>query len=191
MLQMSLIWIICGAGRRVGKTTLALQLCKVLSDSVYVKCGHGKPKSHKPCNFYSKEADLEAFIERSENSCKHIIVESNAFAASGRGDIVIFIDGITGETNFRKDREQLRSMADINICMNVNVTSWNKALSDKIGSRRICDDVCHLLLEQKHYLFGSTPTVRSKIWFESDGTHVFGSGLALLLENVHRLGTLQ
>jgi molybdate transport system regulatory protein len=188
---MSIIWTICGAGRGVGKTTLAMRLCKVLSDSVYVKCGHGKPKSHKHCNFYSKVADLESFIERSENSCKHIIVESNAFAASGRGDIVIFIDGITGKTNFRKDREQLRSAADIDICRDVNVASWNKVVSDKIGPGRICDDVCNLLIEHKHYLFGSTPTVRSKIWFESDGTHIFGGGLARLIENIDLLGTLQ
>jgi molybdate transport system regulatory protein len=33
--------------------------------------------------------------------------------------------------------------------------------------------------------------VCSKIWFEVDGSRVFGSGLAQLLSNVDRLGTLQ
>lgn len=188
---MSIIWTICGAGRGVGKTTLALHLCKVLSDNVYVKSGHGKIKFHKHCNFYSKVADLETYIEATENSFKHIVVESNAFAKLDKSDIVIFIDGITGKTNFRKDREQLRAVADINICRDVNVTSWNKVLSDKIGSRRICETVCDLLLAQKHYLFGSKPTVRSKVWFESAGAHIFGRGLAVLFENIALLGSLQ
>ena len=66
-----------------------------------------------------------------------------------------------------------------------------KALSVKIGSRAIRDAACDLLLEQKRYLFGSKPTVRSKVWFEAAGAHIFGSGLAGLLENVDRSGTLQ
>ncbi|MBN2182272.1 MAG: hypothetical protein JW715_10185 [Sedimentisphaerales bacterium] len=188
---MSIIWIICGAGRGVGKTTLALRLCEVLPNSVYVKCGHGKPKPGKHCNFYQKIADLEAFIEAPENSFNHIVIESNAFVKLDKGDIVIFIDGITGETNFRKDRVQLRSAADIKICRDANLPYWNKILSDKIGSGRICDNVCNLLLTQKRYLFGSNPTVRSKVWFECAGIHIFGSGLAMLLENVDILGTLR
>ena len=188
---MSVIWTICGAERGVGKTTIALLLCKVLPDSIYVKCGHGKPKPGKHCNFYNKVADLETFIEASGNSFKHIVVESNAFAKLNKSDLVIFIDGIAGKTHFRKDKDQLQAAADIKVCQDANLPYWDKALSDKISSRKIRDNVCNLLLAQKHYLFGSNPTVRSKIWLECAGTHIFGNGLAILLENIDRLGTLQ
>ncbi len=188
---MSLIWIICGVGRGIGKTTVALQLCEVLPDSVYAKCGRSKAKSDKPGNFFSNLAELESFIEVTGNSSKHIIVESNSLAALGRGDIIIFIDGVEGKTHFRNDTEQLRAAADIKICRNATLSDWKKGLCAKAGSKAICEAVCDLLLAQKRYLFGSKPIVRSKVWFEVAGAHIFGSGLAGLLENVNRSGTLQ
>ena len=44
---------------------------------------------------------------------------------------------------------------------------------------------------QKQYIFGCGPRIRSKIWFELAGEHIFGAGLAGLLEKVDRYGTLQ
>ncbi|MHC4636490.1 MAG: winged helix-turn-helix domain-containing protein [Planctomycetota bacterium] len=188
---MSLIWIICGAGRGVGKTTLALQLCKVLPDSVYAKCGRSSVKTGKPGNFFSNLAELETFIEASKGSYKHIIIESNTLAGLGQGDIIIFIDGIAGKTNFRKDIEQLRTTAHLKICRYAALAEWEKVLATKVSSKTIVNAVCNLLIAQKCHLFGSKPTVRSKVWFETAGSHVFGRGLAILLENVHRSGTLR
>lgn len=189
---MSLIWIICGAGRGVGKTTVALQLCEALPDSVFAKCGRSIVKSDKPGKFFSNLADLKTFIEAaSRSSSKHVVVESNALAGLGRGDIIIFIDGIEGKTHFRNDTEHLRAAANIKICRNATLACWKKALSAKVSSKTIRDAVYDLMLAQKRYLFGSKPTVRSKVWFESAGAHIFGSGLAMLLENVNRSGTLQ
>ena len=37
---------------------------------------------------------------------------------------------------------------------------------------------------------GDRPEVRTKIWFEADGRRVFGTGIAGLIENIDRLGTL-
>ena len=54
---MSLVWAICGAGRGVGKTTVALELCKLLPDSVYVKCGHSSAKPDKPGKYFSNISD--------------------------------------------------------------------------------------------------------------------------------------
>jgi molybdate transport system regulatory protein len=191
MFQMSMIWIICGAGRGVGKTTLAVKLCEILPDSVYAKCGRSKPKAHKPSNFFDNIADLESFIELKSQSNKHLVIESNTLAMSGRGDITIFIDGISEMTDFREDAKQLRSIADIKICLDANLPDWKKVLSSKLGSATIRNTVFDLLIAQKRYLLGSKPTVRSKVWFEAAGSHVFGRGLANLLENVYRLGTLQ
>ena len=188
---MSLIWIICGAGRGVGKTTLAGKLCEALPGSVYAKCGRSKAKAGKPGKFFSNLADLESFIEAKSNSNKHLIIESNTLATSCRGDITIFIDGVEGKTHFRRDIERLRAAADIRICRDTPLADWKKQLSIKLSSKAIREAVCDLLLAQKRYLFGSEPTVRSKIWFEATGAHIFGSGLARLLENVNRLGTLR
>jgi molybdate transport system regulatory protein len=188
---MSLIWVICGAGRGVGKTTLALRLCKVLPDSVYAKCGRSSAKTGKPGTFFENLAELESFVLASRSSSKHIIVESNALSGFGRYDIIIFIDGIVGKTNFRKDTEQLRAAADLKICSNATLTDWEKTLAGKLDSKALRKAVCDCLIAQKRYLFGSEPVVRSKVWFESAEAHVFGMGLARLFENINRLGTLQ
>jgi molybdate transport system regulatory protein len=209
---MGLIWIVCGAGRGVGKTTLALQLHKVLPDSVYAKYGHGDAKAGKPGRFFKNLTELESFIEASRSIYKHIIIESNALANLGQGDIIIFIDGIAGKTHFRNDTEQLRTAAHLKICpppllspvapcrvkregrsenAGTTLADWEKALSVKISSQNLRDAVCDLLIAQKRYLLGSKPTVRSKIWFEAAGSHVFGMGVSSLLENIYRMGTLQ
>ena len=44
---MSVVWVICGAGRHVGKTRVATRLCGELPNSVYAKQGHGRAKSGK------------------------------------------------------------------------------------------------------------------------------------------------
>jgi molybdate transport system regulatory protein len=188
---MSLIWVICGAGRGVGKTTLALKLCKVLPDSVYAKCGRSNAKAGKLRNFFDNLVDLESFIEAKSNSNKHMVIESNTLATSCRGDITIFIDGVPGKTNFRKDTEQLRTAADLKICCDTTLTDWKKTLATKLDSKALRKAVCDYLVAQKRYLFGSEPVVRSKVWFESAESHVFGMGLARLFENINRLGTLQ
>ncbi|MHC4122561.1 MAG: winged helix-turn-helix domain-containing protein [Planctomycetota bacterium] len=188
---MSLIWVICGAGRAVGKTTLALELCEILPDSVYAKCGHSGAKAGKPGKFFGKFTELESFIEASRSLNKHIIIESNALAGLGRGDIIIFIDGIAGKTHFRKDTEQLRAKSNLKICCDTILDDWRKVLSTKVNSKALRKAVCDCLAVQQRYLFNSKPIVRSKVWFESAGAHVFGRGLARLLENVNRSGTLQ
>ena len=51
--------------------------------------------------------------------------------------------------------------------------------------------MCEVLAAQQRHLFGRRAAVRTKVWLEAAGLHVFGSGLARLLENVERLGTLR
>ena len=188
---MSMLWIICGAGRNVGKTTLALNLSQILPNSCYVKCGHGVRKSQKPEHFFDNIADLEEFIKTNQTSFEYLLIESNALARMGRGDLIFFIDGIEGETDFRDDVDQLRQKAHICLNEKSKETDWKKQLKKKISIKSLCHQICDVLLLQKKYLFGSEPTVRSKIWFESSGEHIFGMGLARLLEKVDQLGSLQ
>ncbi|MCK5000480.1 MAG: LysR family transcriptional regulator [Anaerohalosphaera sp.] len=188
---MSLLWIICGAGRNVGKTTVALHLCEILPDSVYAKCGHGKAKPEKPGNFFNNIEDCISFIDAAKSSAAHVVIESNALAYSQTADLVIFIDGIEGKTKFREDIKKLRAAANIKITCDATWIDWHKAISNMVGSKAVRDDVCDLLYTQKRYLFGSQPTARSKVWFEAAGSHIFGNGLAELFEHINRSGTLR
>jgi len=188
---MGLVWVICGAGRYVGKTTLALRLCEALPSSVYAKHGHGKPRADKHGNFFRTLDELESFVEASLKSAEHVVVECNQWARENHGDITIFVDGIPGATRFREDTPQLKAKADLLIAADVSPATWKRPLQKAIESQQTIDAVCAIMAEHRRHFFGRSPKVRTKVWFEKSGSHVFGSGLANLLENVDRLGSLQ
>lgn len=188
---MGIIWTICGAGRAVGKTRVALSITAVLERSVYCKCGHNASKPEKPANFFPGIDALTDFVDKASDQHDHIVVESNTFVYSDCSDITIYIDGVQGKTNFRADAERLKSAADIVITVTSSPEHWKQVLSAKISDTKAIDTICRSLLKQKQWLFGSVPKIYSKVWFEADGKHVFGCGLAILLENIDRHGTLQ
>lgn len=189
---MSMLWVISGAGRGVGKTTVAQNLCEVLPQSVYAKCGHGQRAEHKPAMFFRRIPEAIKFIEEARCRHQHIVVESNGLAHQGDAEIVIFIDGISGVTSFRDDSDQLKAAAHLVVDGSASAAAWKSVLTQKLRPKRLCEAVCRCLLLQKQFLFGSdSPSVRSKIWFETGGDHAFGNGVADLLENVARLGSLQ
>ncbi len=186
-----MLWVICGAGRGVGKTHLAQRLCEVLPDSVYAKCGHGQRQSGKPANFFNTGEDLAAFIEQCAGTYEHIVAESNGRARRGEGDIVIFVDGARRQTDVRSDVEVLRSQAHLWVGASASVHDWRRVLRRKLPDRGLCEAVCEVLAEQKRYLGDSKLMPRTKVWLEVDSMHAFGSGLAQLLEGVARTGTLR
>ncbi len=186
-----MLWVICGAGRGVGKTHLAQRLCEVLPNSVYAKCGHGQVKAGKPVNFFNTEEQLTAFVQQCRASYDHILVESNAWARRGHGDIIIFLDAMHGQTDVRSDVELLRSQAHLWLYSGASLCDWQRVLRGKLGDRCLCQAVCEVLTEQKRYLSNSGLAVRTKVWLEINGMHALGSGLAQLLEGVARSGTLR
>lgn len=189
---MSLVWAICGAGRGVGKTTLALNLQAVLPRSVYAKCGGGSVKAGKPPTFFKNLDKLCRYVQEVRRSDEHVIVESNSFAKRGGGDITIFIDGKADRTgSVRKDAPQLRRCADIVIGRRAGADKWMDLLSARLSSKPLARSVLQILLDQQHYLFGLKPEVGLRLWFEVGGQHVFGKGLAQLFSRIDRLGTLQ
>ena len=188
---MSLLWVICGAGCGVGKTTVARKLCQVLPACVYAKCGRGKSKAYKWGNFFRDLPALTRFVAAHRLSADHIVVESNAWARQGRGDITVFVDGVEGKTDFRRDTPRLRARADVSVHAGASTTDWRRTIGSKVKVRVLRDAVCRIMADQQHYLFGPQPRARTKVWFESVGCHVFGLGLASLLGNVDRFGTLR
>jgi len=186
-----MLWVICGAGRGVGKTHLAQRLCDILPNSVYAKCGHGQRQADKPANFFNTEEQLAVFVQQSCASYDHIVVESNAWARRGHGDIIIFLDAMHGQTDVRSDVDLLRSQAHLWLYSGASVRDWKRVLCHKLADSSLCKAVCEVLAEQKRYLSNSGLAVRSKVWFEMEGMHIFGTGLARLLEGVARSGTLR
>jgi molybdate transport system regulatory protein len=176
----------------VGKTTLALNLHKALPRSVYAKCGCGAAKVGKPPMFFRNLDTLRGYVERARTSNEHVIVESNSFAKDRGGDITIFIDAKPERiASMRKDTQQLRRCADILIGHRARPGEWMNILSAKLPSELLAKSILQILLGQQCYLYGLQPAVGCRLWFEVDGRHVFGKGLARLFARVDKLGTLQ
>ncbi len=186
-----MLWVICGAGRGVGKTHLAQRLCELLPNSVYAKCGHGQRQAGKPTNFFNTEDDLAVFIEQCAGIYDHIVAESNGRARQGEGDLIIFVEGAHRQTDVRSDVDMLRSRAHLRVSASASVRQWRRVLGRKLPDTGLREAVCEVLAEQKRYLGDSELAARTKVWLEVDGMHAFGAGLAQLLEGVARTGTLQ
>jgi len=187
---MSTVWSICGAGSGVGKTIVAGKLCAALPGAVYVKCGHGKPKTGKAPHFFHEMADLEAFVEAHRDGSEHLVVESNAYARCGKGDITVFIGPMSEHTDVRDDAGALRQAADIALCHDATSDDWSGRLATYLPDPAVRRAVCDILAEQQRYLFGPAAAVRTKVWFELGTEHVFGAGLAALLADIDRCGSL-
>lgn len=186
-----MVWVVCGAGRRVGKTTVAQTISDVLDRSVYCKCGHRELKTGKPENFFSNVDELQVFIAQANEKYEHVIVESNALMYLVDADVSIYIDGVEGTTDFRQDAKELCEKADITVCSHSSAGDWRRVLATIITDKKKIGAVCDCLAQQQRYLFGTAANVRSKIWFEAGGSRVFGSSLAGLLGNIDKVGTLQ
>jgi len=155
---------------------------------LWVICGAGRGE---PANFFNTEEQLAVFVQQCRTSYDHIVVESNALARCGRGDIVIFVDAIHDQTDVRTDVDELRSRAHLWLYSGTSARDWKRVLRRKLADSGLCKAVCDVLAEQKRYLSNSGLAVRSKVWFEVEGMHIFGTGLARLLEGVERCGTLR
>ena len=158
---MTLTWIICGAGRGVGKTHLAQRLCEVLPIAVHAKHGCGSRKPGKAAQLFNAEEELASFVDEAHDSCEHVIVESNAWARKRQGDVTIFIDGIAGLTDLRDDVEVLRSAADLQVSPGVSPDAWRPFLQSKLRSPSQCDAVCDLLAQHRRFLANSTGTAEN------------------------------
>jgi FdhD protein len=141
---MSLTWVICGAGRRVGKTSLAQRLCGVLPNAVYAKQGCGTWRAGKQPNLFRTGQELALFMAAARAQHEHLVVESNELARGGDGDIIIFIDGTPGWTDYRPDVDLLRAKSHVQIAVGVLPASWHEALRLKVPSPALRDAVCAL-----------------------------------------------
>jgi molybdate transport system regulatory protein len=185
------VWVICGASRGAGKTHLAQRLCEVLPDAVYIKRGHGERQNGKPSNYVTSDEQLEAFLAEQSPRHEHVVVESNAYALSGRGDVMVYLEGPAGESNRRTDCLAMRCMADLVVEKGAGEEAWRDYLWRFLGSTPLLETVLTVLREQAGHWEHPQPVVRSKVWFQVGAGHVFGPGLFRLLDGIRRYGTLQ
>jgi molybdate transport system regulatory protein len=188
---MTTTWIISGARSGVGKTHLALKLCDILPNSVYAKRGRSGPKPGKPPNCFKTEKALKSFLARAATDYEHVVVESNGLARSGEGDVIIFVDPLPGQDDIRPDAEKLRSSAHLQVGPGADPDDWERFLCDKLPDAAMRKAVCRALAGRKRYAGRPHASIRSKVWFVLGNTHIFGSGLARLLADIDRFGTLR
>jgi len=187
---MVMSWVICGAGRRVGKTHLAGRLAELLPRSVYAKQGHGRRKHGKPANFFTSEGKLRAFMEARREEFDHFVIESNALARAGGGDVVIYIAQPPGRVDVRADAEALRARADVVVAVGASKHAWRRVLTGRVAAP-LRAQICVALAEQAEFLTRCRLTVGTKVWLEAAGARAFGEGLAELLAEIDRGGSLR
>lgn len=103
--------VICGGGRRAGKTTLADALARILPDAKAVKIGEHPPKGDKnPLYFKIGEVGMDE-VRRAVGDCEQLVIESGAVLddPSFRPDLVIFLPSREGPDKPGSERRRARA----------------------------------------------------------------------------------
>ena len=123
-----MLWVVSGAGRRVGKTWLGERLSQALPDAVYAKVGHGPNKPGKPGNYFTSVDAFLAFHSSLPEGCLHCVAESNAQALRDRAGLRVFIGPRPDTRDLRSDAATLEEQADIRIGPDANQDGWQAVL---------------------------------------------------------------
>jgi molybdate transport repressor ModE-like protein len=182
----AIVWVVCGAAKGVGKTSLAQALCRVLPRARYAKLGHGKPREDGPRPYFTDPADLEKFVAERRGEGGHLVVESNSWAREGRGDVIVFLEAARGRTDLRPDAGRLRRRAHVVVGRGGSDPAWRRTLGRVMADRRRREAVVAVLRRQAEWTPPRGIEVRTKVWFSVAGERVFGAGLARLCGEISR-----
>ncbi len=187
---MPCVWVVCGAGRGVGKTTVARGLCEHLPQAAYAKHGHGEVQPDKPGLLLHELHQVDHFLVQGDEHA-HLVVESNTLALEGRGDVIVYVEGETRGMPRRDDVDELRAAAHIVLDTDQPLGSWRRELDRALGPGPTRDAILALMLAQVRRL--PTPELRAgtKLWLTLPGGHAMGRGLAALLSQVDACATLR
>ncbi len=127
------------------------------------------------------------------------MIEANPITVKKPGATVIFIDAHLRHAGLRKDITALNSRADICICADASRKKWERVLQKNLTDALLTAKLCDIFEYQKRHMeeisacpsFSRKLGVKSKIWFVRGNKHVLGHGLACLLEQVDRVGSLR
>ena len=158
---MSTLWVICGAGRGVGKTHVATRLCHVLPNAVYAKHGCGKERGDKADNYFRTRKSLVEFLEGRRDCSTHLVAESNTMAAGGEGDVIIYLEALPAQTGIRDDVDELRARAHIRVGETTPGEEWEEILCSVLPDPDQRRQVSEILHEQQRRR-GIEPAVDGK-----------------------------
>ncbi|MFH1469069.1 MAG: hypothetical protein ABIO70_32075 [Pseudomonadota bacterium] len=184
------MWVVCGAGRGVGKTCVAHTLGRVLPDAVVCKQGHHAAQAGRPDHLLRTEEEVEAFLAAHADQA-HIVLESNAAALAGRGHVVIFVEGVPVGTTRRPDADALRAAAGIVLAPEEPLANWRAALLQVLPEPDLRGATLEALLGALRWRRDPALQVRTKLWLEPPAGAGFGQGLMELLTLVGETGTLR
>lgn len=99
----------------------------------------------KPVNFFGTEEELASFVDACRNVYEHAVVESNAWAREERGDVIVFIEGIPGQTDYRDDVDLLRSVSHLHVSPSASIHEWRRVLQRRLPPALLREAVCDVL----------------------------------------------
>jgi molybdate transport system regulatory protein len=187
---MARLWVVCGAGRGVGKTHVAHALGLVLPDAVVGKQGHHAAQVGRPGNLLHTDEEVEAFLMAHAGHA-HVVLESNAAARAGRGDVTIFVEGSPAGMDRRPDADALRAAAGIVLAPEIPLHCWRAALEPVVPEPDLRGAVLDALLGSLRWRSDPPLRARAKVWIEPPQGPGFGQGLVDLLALVGETGTLR
>ena len=100
--------VISGASSKVGKTTLARGLQRVLEGAEVVKIGHGQRKPEIENHFYELGTPFHT-IRENHADARWLLIESNSILREIQADLVIYLEG----PNPKPSAEYAKRRADI------------------------------------------------------------------------------
>ena len=100
--------VISGASSKVGKTTLAWGLQRVLEGAEVVKIGHGKRKPEIENHFYELGTPFRT-IQENHADARWLLIESNSILREIQPDLAIYLEG----RNPKPSAEDARRRADV------------------------------------------------------------------------------
>jgi molybdate transport system regulatory protein len=187
---MACLWVVCGAGRGVGKTWIARGLVSLLPAASYVKHGHGQARGDKPGRLLHHLAEVEAYLARAEDHT-HVVLESNTVALQRRADLCIFVEGQPRGLPPRDDVDALRAAAHIVLDHDQPLRRWRAELARVLGDEVDLQPFLALLQGQVQRLPLPPIGAGTKLWLSLPGEHGMGKGLVQLLLQVHSHSTLR
>jgi molybdate transport system regulatory protein len=186
---MPCLWVVCGAGRGVGKTRVARGLAGLLPDAAYAKHGHGQPRPDKAGVLLHDLVQVERFLLQ-HSQRRHLVIESNAMVETGRADLVLFVEGQPVGMPRREDADSLRAAAHIVIDRDQPVARWRRLLTAQLDAAT-AQAALDLLIHQAAHLPGPTLGAGTKFWLQLPGEHGMGKGLMRLLLEIDQHATLR
>jgi len=189
---MAVCWVIAGRQRGVGKTHLARRLCEVLPRATHAKLGHSPRQNGKTANYFRRDCDLSAFVAACQETYAHLLVEANAWARSGRGDLVVCLE--PGEQSpLVGGANPAAPITHAQICLGgaAGPAQWEPALRPWLPERPLRRLVLAVLQEQHRFLRAPQPQVRSSLSLVVGDRHLLGHGLVQLLDEIEHYGSIR